>query len=372
MAESAFYAPRRIFQADYPEFSAANAFVSTEEKADPATKHSWALVNIGFFESFTSLVKPALSTTKPCSPGVIVAIIDTGMDYTHPELAHSLWINKDEFGPWFAKDNKCRDKKCNKIDDDNNGFKDDLIGWDFVYDTPLPFDVHGHGTHIAGIIGAAAANGIGGTGVCPNVSIMPLKYYGDATAGANNLNNTVRAIQYAVKMGAHIINYSGGGSDPAPAEKKAIVEAQKAGVLFVAAAGNEGRNNETVGYYPASYGLDNIISVASLNKKNELLDSSNYGKNVNVAAPGLMIVSTLPEGRFGTMSGTSQATAFVTGTAALLASQFDDDPRKHWKEVRQAILEGSKPLKNNELHSLVSNGVLNVPKALEFLKNHKK
>jgi len=359
--------PRRTFQLDYPAFSAATAMASSKEKTDPFTARNWALVNIGFFDSFTYLINPILPTTKRCSPGVIVAVIDTGIDYTHPELASNLWINTGETGSWNGSKD-CRDKNCNNIDDDGNGFKDDLLGWDFVHDVPLPYDSHGHGTHISGIIGAAAANGIGGTGVCPNVSIMPLKYYDNGSAGYNNLNNTVRAIQYAVKMGAHIINYSGGGSDPSPAERKAIAEAQTTGILFVAAAGNEGRNNDRIPYYPASYGFDNIISVASLNKKNELLDSSNYGKTVHVAAPGYMIYSTLPESKFGVMTGTSQATAFVTGVAALLVSQFDDDPRKHYKEVRQAILDSAKPLKNNELHSLVSYGVLNVPKSLEFLK----
>src|SRR5262249_38710451 len=142
--------------------------------------------------------------------------------------------------------------------------------------------------------------------------------------GYNNLQNTVRAIQFAVQHGAQIINYSGGGADPALAERMAIEEAEKKGILFVAAAGNDGHNNDVAPYYPASYPLDNIVSVASITKQNQLLPSSNFGKTVYIAAPGLSILSSLPGGRFGTMSGTSQATAFVTGAAALLASQFKD------------------------------------------------
>lgn len=340
-------------------------------KSGSTANFSWPLTNIGFFDSFTSLAVPISSTIKPCSSRIIVAVIDTGIDLLHPALMNNLWINEGENGKWQSTSVTCHNKNCNLIDDDNNGYVDDWDGWDFVHNVPFPYDSHGHGTHISGII-AGKATAYSETGVCPMATIMPLRYYGNSGAGFDNLTNTVKAIQYAVKMGAHIINYSGGGSDPSPSERRAIIEAQAVGILFVAAAGNEGRNNEMVPYYPASYGLDNIISVASLNKKNELMDYSNYGKTVNVAAPGYMITSTLPDGRFGIMSGTSQATAFVTGVAALLASQFDDDPRKHYQEVRQAILEGSKPLKNNELHSLVSNGILDVPKALEFLKNHKK
>lgn len=339
-------------------------------EADPLV--GWPLRNIGFFDSFTSLASPVLSTTKPCSPNVIVAVIDTGVDLIHPELRGNLWTNKGESGDWqSAKSITCHNQNCNRIDDDNNGYKDDWSGWDFVHDMPFPIDAHGHGTHVTGIIAAKAANGFGSTGVCPKVTVMSLRYYESSLMGYNNLNNTVRAIQYAVKMGAHIINYSGGGYDPSPSERKAIVEAQAVGVLFIAAAGNEGRNNNRIPYYPASYGLDNIISVASVNKQNELADSSNYGKIVHVAAPGIMIISTLPDNRFGIMSGTSQATAFVTGAAALLASQFDD-PRKHYQEVRQALIYGSKPLKGNDSHNLVSGGILNIPKALEYLKSTSK
>lgn len=346
-----FYPKRAVL--DYPSLPSKLAI--SRPKVDPNISKDWALVNIGFFEVFTELVKPILSTTKPCSKSVVVAVIDTGIDYTHPELRPNLWTNSKEIAG-------------NGIDDDKNDFIDDEIGWDFVHDVALPYDIHGHGTHIAGIIAAVAANGIGSTGVCPTVTIMPLKYYDNSGSGYNNLSNTVRAINYAVKMGAHIINYSGGGSDPSPTERSALIEAQKKGVLLVAAAGNEGRNNDRFPYYPANYGLDNIISVTSLSKNNELLPSSDFGKSVHMAAPGMMILSTLPEGKFGTMSGASQATAFVTGAAALLASQFSDDPRLHYKEVRQAIIDGSKPLKYNDLKNAVSGGVLNIPLALKALK----
>lgn len=381
-AEFPFAAPKRAFQLDYPalpqeitdRIKGVKKTAVQPSKLDAALGRDWALVNIGFFEAFSPLVQPTAAGTQPCSPSIVVAVIDTGVDYTHPELKDSIWVNSGETGAWeppsgmAALGYDCHDKSCNGIDDDGDGFIDDVVGWDFVHDVPLPYDTHGHGTHISGIISAASANGLGTTGVCPRVTIMPLKYYDNSGAGYNNLNNTVRAIQYAVKMGAHIINYSGGGSDPAPSERAAVAEARKKGILFIAAAGNEGRNNDRIPYYPASYGLDNIVSVASVNKKNELLSSSNYGKTVHVAAPGMMILSTLPSGRFGTMSGTSQATAFVTGEAALLASQLKDDPRSHYSAIREWVLTGSKPLKGNDQGALVSGGLISVPMALGLEK----
>lgn len=344
-------------------------------QVDPLLHQDWGLSDIGFFDSFTPLVQPILGQVAPCSNQIVVAVVDTGVDYTHPELKNNIWTNSGEVGFWNPKEansTTCRDKSCNGLDDDNNGFIDDVAGWDFVNNQPLPFDSHGHGTHIAGIIAAQSSNGIGATGVCPNVSIMALKYYDSGSNGVNNLQNTVRAIQYAVRMGAHIINYSGGGSEPASTERMAVEEANRKGVLLVAAAGNDGHNNSISPYYPASYPVDNIIGVASVNQKNQLLSSSNYGTTVHVAAPGLGILSTVPGARFATMSGTSQATAFVSGAAALLASQnrgkgasFD------FHQIKQWILDGAKPLPSNENKSIVISGLLSIPGSLaQALKNN--
>jgi subtilisin family serine protease len=339
-------------------------------RPDTAIARDWALNFIGFFEVFTSTLKPRKAGIEACSNEVVVAVIDTGIDYTHPELANSVWINWGEAGPWeppasLKNLTTCRDKSCNGIDDDGNGFVDDIAGWDFVHDVPLPYDTHGHGTHIAGIIAGAAANG-SSVGVCPNVTIMPLKYYDNSGAGYNNLANTVRAIQYAVRNGAHIINYSGGGADPAASERAAVEEANRRGVLFVAAAGNDGHDNRFAPYYPASYGVENIVSVASVNREGKLLPSSNYGRTVQLAAPGLGILSTLPEGKFGTMSGTSQATAFVTGAAALLLSQVKGRPELDPRVAKRWLLESARPLKGDHKQQLVSHGALWLPGALEL------
>lgn len=337
---------------------------------DPSLGRLWGLATIGFFSVFTPLAQPISKKTKPCSPKVVVAIIDTGMDYTHPELREHLWKNKGEIGFWKPAQGiktACLDKHCNGIDDDGNGLVDDVIGWDFVNNVPLPFDTHGHGTHISGIIGAKARNGFGIMGVCSNVSIMTLKYYDNSVLGYNNLQNTVRAIDYAVANGAHIINYSGGGSGPAPIEAKAVLSAQKKGILFITAAGNDGRNTDWMPYYPANYKINNIISVGSMNVYRRLLESSNYGpKSVDLAAPGLGILSTVPSGRFGTMSGASQATAFVTGAAALLASQLPKISQFDYLKIKSYLLKSATPLKLSKKYPgpLIKTGVLSLSGAL--------
>lgn len=344
---------------------------------DPLISQDWGLSNIGLFESFSPLIQPMKPGVSGCSKNIVVAVVDTGIDYTHTELKENLWVNSEEVGPWnppahLASKTTCRDKRCNGIDDDRNGFVDDVIGWDFVNNIALPFDSHGHGSHIAGIIGSSAANGVGLTGVCPRVRIMALKYYDSSGAGFNNLQNTVKAFQYANKMGAHIINYSGGGAEAATAERLALEDSRSRGILVIAAAGNDGRSNDITPYYPASYPLDNIISVASINKYDQLLTSSNFGKLVHVAAPGLSVMSTLPGGRYGMMSGTSQATAFVTGAAALLASQFKEIKNFDYKQIKSWIIQGARNLPDNSPEkTLVSHGILSVPRSLSLATTSK-
>lgn len=258
------------------------------------------------------------------SKDIIVAVIDTGIDKEHRDLEENLWANPGESG----LDEKGKDKASNGVDDDKNGFVDDVHGWNFVASNNSLVDNHGHGTHIAGIVGARGGNNFGISGVAPRVSLMVLKYYDPKASNSNNLKNTIEAIRYAVKMKAHIINYSGGGTDYSAEEFAAVKEAEKAGILFVAAAGNEKSNSDESGkhYYPADYELSNIISVTAVNKEEtKVLASSNYGvRTVDLAAPGENIYSTLPGNGFGLMTGTSQATAFVTGVAALVMSHNRD------------------------------------------------
>ncbi|MBO9665474.1 MAG: S8 family serine peptidase [Bdellovibrio sp.] len=247
----------------------------------------------------TPLLLPA-QTKELQDRDIVIAIIDTGADITHPLIRDNLWTNPNE--------------KSNGLDNDGNGYAGDLHGWNFVSNNNDVSDNHGHGTHVAGIIRSRTLSS--------RVKFMILKYYDPGQTGKNNLMNTVRAIRYATKMKVDIINYSGGGEERSELEEKAIREAQAQGILFVAAAGNDGRNTDKIGYFPAGYKLKNILSVAAMDESRHLISSSNYGKNsVDIAAPGKNIYSSLPGGQYGLMTGTSQATAWVTGLAASMMLQ---------------------------------------------------
>ena len=284
---------------------------------DSAIQKNWGLMGTNGKSDISAA--RAWEITKG-SRDIVVAIIDTGIDINHEDLHNNLWKNKGETG----LDSKGRSKETNKIDDDGNGFIDDVHGWNFVSDNSRIKDHHGHGTHVAGIVGAEGGNGKGISGVSPKVTLMILKYYDPRFSNTDNLANTIKAIKYATKMGAKIINYSGGGTQYSQLEFNAIKQARDKGILFVAAAGNESSNSNKFNYYPAKYSskLNNIISVTAINRSTKILSSSNWGHlTVHIAAPGENIFSTLPNNKYGHMTGTSQATAFVSGVASLLYAQ---------------------------------------------------
>lgn len=285
------------------------------------------------------------------SKDIIVAVIDTGIDTQHEDLKDNLWKNPGETG----LDKHGKSKASNKKDDDGNGFVDDVYGWNFVSNNNDVKDYHGHGTHVAGIIGAKRS------GVSPQVSLMTLKYYDSRFPNTNNLKNTVQAIKYATAMGAKIINYSGGGVQYSTDEFKAIKAARDKGVLFVAAAGNESSNSNKSNYYPAKYPLDNIISVTAINRAAQVLSSSNWGhRTVHIAAPGESIFSTLPQNRYGTMTGTSQATAFVSGVGSLIYAQNEEFNYLRVKEQILSTADEKKGLRSKT----VTSGKLNAWAAL--------
>lgn len=255
---------------------------------------------------------PEAWDTTTGSASTVVAVIDQGVDISHPDLKSNIWTNPGEIAG-------------NNVDDDGNGYVDDVHGWDFanddasVYD-PDPITGNGdeHGTHVAGTIAATGNNGIGVTGVNWQAKIMPLKFLGPN--GGTTLD-AVEAINYAVSSGVKISNNSWGGGGYSQSLHDAIARADAAGMLFVAAAGNDGSDNDATPSYPASYDNPNIISVAATDNKDALASFSNYGaKSVDLGAPGVDIASTLPNNSYAYYSGTSMATPQVTGVAALLKS----------------------------------------------------
>src|SRR5262245_51783378 len=235
----------------------------------------------------------------------VVAVIDTGVDYNHPDLAANIWTNPGEIAG-------------NGLDDDNNGYIDDIHGWDFANNDNNPMDDNGHGTHVAGTIGAVGNNNLGVAGVNWSVDIMALKFLG--ANGSGYTSNAVAALNYAVQMGAKVSNNSWGGGGNSLTLAAAINNARNNGHIFVAAAGNSGQNIDITPSYPASYSLsyDNVVTVAATDSNDNLASFSNYGVNtVTLAAPGVNILSTLPNNNYGWYSGTSMATPHVTGAIAL-------------------------------------------------------
>ncbi|MFM6602958.1 MAG: S8 family serine peptidase, partial [Microcystis panniformis] len=261
------------------------------------------------------------------NPNLVIGVIDTGVDYNHPDLASNIWTNPGE----IAGDG---------IDNDGNGYIDDIHGWDFAYNDNDPSDVHGHGTHISGTIAGKGNNGVGVTGVAWNAKIMPLKFLNDQ--GSGSTSNAILAINYATAKGVKLTNNSWGGGVYSQALYDAINAAGQAGALFIAAAGNDAKNTDTSPSYPASYDLPNIISVASTTRTDALSSFSNYGlTSVDLGAPGSDIYSLAPGGGYATLSGTSMASPHVTGAAALLWSQ---NPTWTAQQVKNTLMNTGDPI----------------------------
>lgn len=278
---------------------------------DPSFAKLWGLSNAKQKDSSAQKGDGRADTWAPQawslfkgSHSVVVAVIDTGVDYTHPDLKDNMW---HEGG---------------------------LIGFNAITGSNNPMDDNSHGTHCAGTIGASGSNSQGVTGVNWQVQIMPVKFM-DA-AGSGTLSDAIKGIRWAVDHGAQILSNSWGGGPYSTALLEAIDYARSKNVLFVAAAGNDSSNNDSSPSYPASYGLDNIISVAATDNQDKIAKFSNFGvKSVHLGAPGVGIYSTAPSSAYQFLSGTSMAAPHVAGAAALLKGF---KPSMGYAELRAAIL----------------------------------
>lgn len=304
-----------------------------------------------FFYSQWSLLNNGKNTWNPGSPigidlnaikaweittgsrNVIIAVIDSGTDLNHPDLKDNLWVNEAE------------KNGAPGLDDDANGFVDDVYGYNFNDNTADPIDDWGHGTHLAGIIGAAH-NGEGVRGIMANVQIMSLKFLN--AEGKGDTKNAIRALDYAIKNGAKIINNSWGGGAYSQAVYDAFLATYQKGILVTAAAGNSKNDNDAKPFYPANYGFPNMISVAAHNVFDKKASFSSYGKKtVDVFAPGTDIASTSREKNesvYRWKSGTSQAAPMVAGALGLLLSK---EPNIGYAEAKKRLMETT--LKNEEL-----------------------
>jgi subtilisin family serine protease len=285
--------------------------------------------------------------TRRDASGIIVAILDTGARVTHEDLVPNLWRN-------------AREVAGNGVDDDGNGYVDDVHGINSITGSGDPSDDDGHGTHVAGIIGAAGDNGKGVSGVAWNVQLMPLKFIDAKGNGA--ASDTIECINYAIANGAHVINASFGSTNFLSAVQVALSSARAAGITVVAAAGNESVNNDALPSYPAGYALDNIISVAATADDDSLEFYSNFGAtSVDVAAPGGEIWScgNTNDANYAQMSGTSMAAPVVSGMIALLKAQFPDDSAAKLRERLVATVDALPALSGK----MVSGGRVNLQKA---------
>jgi subtilisin family serine protease len=335
---------------------------------DTNFSHQWHLHNTGqvFWNNISGIPDadidaPEAWDIETGSPNVIVAIVDTGIDDTHPDLAAKIWNNTDEI-------------PGNGIDDDHNGYIDDVMGWDFMSNDNAPKDGFGHGTMCSGIAGAVTNNGIGVAGVCCKCTILPVKVLDDT--GSGPWVNISKGIKYATDNGADVISMSLGGYSPADVLQDAVNYAYGKGVFVCAAAGND---NDSSKLYPAAY--DNVTAVAATDHNDCRVTpenwgwGSNYGDWVDIAAPGNLIYSTMPtyyvymnghgydySQNYSFGGGTSFATPQVAGVAALLLSK---DPSLTPAEVKELLCCSTDPYNSTEY---IGTGRLNAQKALIALQ----
>ncbi|NDG78571.1 MAG: hypothetical protein EBX47_03935 [Synechococcaceae bacterium WB8_1B_057] len=386
---------------------------------DPSINSMWGMQATGFgIKAVSAWDKNLVGSSK-----VVTGVVDTGIDYTHKDLYLNVWLNQGELknlsffgnlkdvnndgliGFRDLNDSQNLGNSSTKLvdwnkngyidagdlldnrsgwedgkDNDSNGYIDDLIGWDFANNDNDPFDDNGHGTHVAGTIGAMGGNAIGVTGINWQTQMVPLKFM--SSNGSGSLLSAVAAIDYftTAKIQAQArgessrfvsTNNSWGGGGYSQSLANSIQRANDQGLLFVAAAGNGGNdgigdNNDVIANYPSNYSNNNVIAVGSITSSGALSSFSNYGLvNVDVAAPGSSILSTLPGNKYGSLSGTSMATPHVAGALALLAAAA---PQATGAQLKEAVLNSTAATQSLAAKT-VSGGRLDISAALAKLQN---
>jgi len=277
----------------------------------------------------------------------VLAIVDSGVDYTHPEIAPNLAWNTHEW-------------PTNKKDSDGNGFVDDVIGWNFVGNNNLPYDRSGHGTYLASIAVAADDNGVGTAGVCPRCRLLPVRFLN--WEGLGDTEDAIAGLYYAISRGARVINFSFSGEGYDRALAKAILAAAAKDILVVVAASNDGENVDRSDTYPAKFNFANMITVAATDREGNLWQHSNWSKkSVHVAAPGVAMLGLWFGTWDSTGNGTSMAAAVVSGAASLIRSIA---PHLSAVEVKQILMSTVTPYQSlrQKIHS---QGVINLEAAAQ-------
>ncbi|MBN1559200.1 S8 family serine peptidase [candidate division KSB1 bacterium] len=347
---------------------------------DPKFNDLWAMLNSG---QTGGLAGADISATTAWdlatgSTEVLVGVIDTGIDYTHADLASNIYTNPAE----DAWSNPNDPSTGDHVDNDGNGKVDDWKGWNFVDNSNDAYDDNMHGTHCAGSIGAVGNNGVGVVGVNWNVKMVPLKFLDSNGSGSSA--DAIKAIEYATALGVHVMSNSWGGGGFSQAMEDAIQKASDRGILFVAAAGNDGTDNDAIPHYPSNYEVANVVAVAASDHGDKralwgssggddgcgfvcsnavaAVPGSNYGKTtVDIAAPGKNILSTVPGNSYASLSGTSMAAPHIAGAAALLLSV---KPDLTIDGLKTALFSTVDPL-DDFTNKIVTGGRLNLRTAVE-------
>lgn len=400
-----------VGQLDGVEFAEPNYLVSIADTVpnDSRFNELWGLHNTGQTGGVADADIDAIEAwdIQTGSYESVVGVIDTGIDYRHPDLYQNIWLNQNEIPPAIAPllndaipdgiitfadlndpsnwnpsgpNGVVSDWNNNGyidagdlladptwedgIDNDNNGYVDDFVGWDFLNNDNDPFDDNSHGTHVSGTIAATGNNGSGVVGVNWQARLIGLKFL-DA-GGRGNTEDAVGAVEYATAVGANMTSNSWGGGGSSQSMINAITAADQADALFVAAAGNSSQDNDFTASYPANYDVPNVISVAATDASDQYASFTSFGATtVDLSAPGVGVLSTVPNGGYAAFNGTSMATPHVAGAAALIWAQ---DPSLSNDFVKSLILDSVDPI-TPDRKSTLTNGRLNIFTALSVFED---